>query len=174
MTAFCVILCCATLASAQEPARATKSVNFLLTATAKPDTPLEITVREHKSQIPVESVRALDDVPHRLLLLADTSGSERMQQHALKTALSQFVADAPVFPRDTMAIAAFNSAAGMAQRFTSDRAQLLDTVEKLKSAGTTALYDSVIEAVGTVQAEMRKSGGIGDVIVVTDGEDNAS
>lgn len=73
--------------------------------------------------------------------------------------------------RDEMFIVTFNSRPQVESEFTSDRHRLENSVLGLRAEGETALYDAVAFALDKVRAgKFRKK----VLVVVTDGEDNAS
>src|SRR5262249_27961402 len=75
-------------------------------------------------------------------------------------------------PEDETAIVSFGDQVSLQQDFTSDMNLLRRTLNRVSSSGGTALYDAIVRAARHVdEGGSRKKR---DLIVVTDGEDNAS
>ncbi|HEY0565175.1 MAG TPA: VWA domain-containing protein [Terriglobales bacterium] len=166
-----------TLASsfAASQAGETEIVSFVISAQPRNGAgSLSLQISEHNRPIAVERIERLERTGHRILLLVDASGS--MQRHAdqCRELLKLVVNNVADLSRDTVAIAYFNDHAELLARFTNDRNALLGATTKLQFRGRTRLYDAVLGAIGTTQIEMRKRAGVGDIIVLSDGDDNRS
>jgi len=75
-------------------------------------------------------------------------------------------------PQDEVFIVNFNDEYYLDQDFTSNITQLRDALEKIESRGGTALYDAVVASADHLKKTARLEKRV--ILVVTDGEDNAS
>lgn len=116
------------------------------------------------------------DVPVALGIIIDNSGSMRDKREKVNDAAINLVKASN--PQDQVFIVNFNDDAYLDQQFTPDIAQLRDGLEHIDSRGGTALYDAVTAASKYMvehtaflsQKQIVKK----VLLVVTDGEDNAS
>jgi len=121
--------------------------------------------------LPAASVTAAaqtEQVPPRVLLLVDTTGSMAGQpMDDAKQAISAFVAQAPV--EVPLGLMAFSSTPRMLVPPTLDRSGVLGAVAGLEAEGQTSLYDAVRAGVAAL-------GPAGDrrIVLLSDGEDNRS
>jgi VWFA-related protein len=116
---------------------------------------------------------APEDVPVTVGLVIDNSGSMRTKRPDV-TAAAEAVARSSN-PDDQMFVVNFNQRVYMGLPagvpFTSDLQQLLDAVSRTSAAGNTALYDGLSAALNHIKAG---TGGRKALILISDGEDNAS
>jgi VWFA-related protein len=127
------------------------------------------TVYENGVVQPIKVFRR-EDVPVSLGLIIDNSGSMRDKRAKVEAAALALVKDSN--PEDEVFIVNFNDEYWLDQDFTSSISRLREALEKIDSRGGTALYDAVIAS-----ADHLAKNGIKDkkvLVVVTDGEDNAS
>lgn len=110
------------------------------------------------------------DVPVAVGIVIDNSGSMRDKRAAVNQAAINFVRSSN--PRDEVFIVNFNDEAYLDQDFTDDIAKLRDGLEHIESRGGTALYDAVIASADHLAKQARLEKKV--LLVVTDGEDNAS
>jgi Ca-activated chloride channel family protein len=114
---------------------------------------------------------AAEDLPARILLLVDASGSMNVEQKvaSVKMAVTQLLA--ALAPDDMVAMAGFDSRYFGVVPFTKDRAAILDALKEVSPWGTTALHDGLEHAAKDLAShgEGRRA-----VVVLTDGLDNAS
>ena len=111
-----------------------------------------------------------DDVPVALGIVIDNSGSMREKRAAVNQAALNLVRASN--PRDEVFIVNFNDDAWLDQDFTSDIAKLREGLEHIESRGGTALYDAVVAAADHLEKGGKLEKKV--ILVVTDGEDNAS
>jgi Ca-activated chloride channel family protein len=117
-----------------------------------------------------------EDVPVALGILIDNSGSMRDKREKVNDAALNLVRASN--PQDQVFIVNFNDDAYLDQQFTPDVAQLREGLQHIDSRGGTALYDAVTAAAKYMIESsdyLKKKRIIKKVLlVVTDGEDNAS
>lgn len=102
-------------------------------------------------------------------IVLDRSGSmSAMMEEVYNAALHSVEAGTR---EDESFIIAFNDLVDIVQDFTSDRRKLLRTARDISSFGSTALYDAVALALDHIQHGRHQKKVL---VVVTDGEDNAS
>jgi Ca-activated chloride channel family protein len=111
------------------------------------------------------------ELPARLLLLVDASGSmnEELKAASSRVAVSQILW--ALTPEDQVALAGFDNRYFGLVAFTRDRAAVWRSVKDLKHFGSTALHDALDKAARDIAShgEGRRA-----VVVVTDGLDTAS
>lgn len=111
-----------------------------------------------------------EDIPVSLGILIDNSGSMRNKRPAVNQAALNLVRASN--KQDEVFIVNYNDEAYNDQDFTSDINLLKEGLERVEARGGTAMYDAVVAA-----ADHLAKGGKHDkkvLLVVTDGEDNAS
>jgi Ca-activated chloride channel homolog len=112
------------------------------------------------------------DIPVSLGLIIDNSGTMRLKRPAVNQAALNLVRASN--PQDEVFVENFTNSDDiyLDQAFTADINLLKEALEKIDSRGSTALYDAVIAG-----ADYLGKGGKHDkkiLLVITDGEDNAS
>ncbi len=114
---------------------------------------------------------AAADAPFDLVLLCDLSGSIADKLKLIRHSAKSFV-DA-MRPIDRLAIVTFTDVPRVVSDFTSDRAVLKDSIDKIKRpVGGTNFWDSlnyVLQTLGSAGSKVRRSA----AVVMTDGVDNA-
>jgi VWFA-related protein len=111
-----------------------------------------------------------EDIPVALGIVIDNSGSMRDKRPRVNQAAINLVRASN--PQDQVFVVNFNDEPFLDQDFTSNVAVLREALERIESRGGTALYDAVVAAAdhlakgGTLEKKV--------LLVVTDGEDNAS
>jgi Ca-activated chloride channel homolog len=110
------------------------------------------------------------NVPLKLVLLIDTSGSVRYKLPFEQDVAVEFL-NSTLRPTDEATIVTFDSRIEVRQDYTSDRQLLANTVRRTRSGGATRLYDALSFLLNGTLA-----GGDGRraIILLTDGSDNAS
>ena len=110
------------------------------------------------------------DIPVSLGIVIDNSGSMRDKRPAVNQAAINLVKASN--PKDEVFIVNFNDEYYLDQDFTANLTQLKEGLEKIDSRGGTALYDAVVASAD----HLEKTGKLDKkvILVVTDGEDNAS
>ncbi len=110
-----------------------------------------------------------EDIPVALGIVIDNSGSMRDKRAAVNQAALNLVRASN--PRDEVFVVNFNDDAWLDQDYTSDISKLREGLERISSRGGTALYDAIVAT-----ADHLKSAKLDKrvILVVTDGEDNAS
>lgn len=111
-----------------------------------------------------------EDIPVAVGIVIDNSGSMRDKRPAVNQAAVNFVRSSN--PQDEVFIVNFNDEYYLDQDFTSSIPQLKDALEKIESRGGTALYDAVVASADHLKKNARLEKKV--LLVVTDGEDNAS
>jgi VWFA-related protein len=110
------------------------------------------------------------DVPVSMGILIDNSGSMRDKRAAVnETALDLVRASNP---DDEAFVVNFSDVAYIDQDFTSSIAKLRDGLSHIDSRGGTALYDAVIASADHLEKYAKRPREV--LLVITDGEDNAS
>ena len=111
-----------------------------------------------------------EDIPVALGIVIDNSGSMRDKRPAVNAAAINLVRSSN--PQDKVFIVNFNEEYFLDQDYTSQVPKLKDALERIESRGGTALYDAVVAS----SDHLKKSGSLEKkvLLVVTDGEDNAS
>ncbi|HEY6939258.1 MAG TPA: VWA domain-containing protein [Terriglobales bacterium] len=111
-----------------------------------------------------------EDIPVAVGIVIDNSGSMRDKRPAVNQAAVNFVRSSN--PQDQVFIVNFNDEYYLDQDFTSSVPQLKDALEKIEARGGTALYDAIVASADHLKKNARLEKKV--LLVVTDGEDNAS
>lgn len=110
------------------------------------------------------------DLPVSIALVIDNSGSMSKKRPAVnKSALDLILASNP---RDEAFVVNFSDEAFIDQDFTSNINRLRDGLSHIESRGGTALYDAVVASADKLVADGKNPKQV--LILITDGEDNAS
>jgi VWFA-related protein len=110
------------------------------------------------------------DLPVSIALVVDNSGSMSKKRPAVnKSALDLIQASNP---QDEAFVVNFSDEAFIDQEFTSDVNKLRDGLGHIESRGGTALYDAVVASADKLAADAKHPKQV--LILITDGEDNAS
>jgi Ca-activated chloride channel family protein len=110
------------------------------------------------------------DVPVSIALVVDNSGSmSRKRPSVNKSALDLIQASNP---QDEAFVVNFSDEAFIDQEFTSEVPKLRDGLAHIESRGGTALYDAVVASADKLAADAKRPKQV--LILITDGEDNAS
>ncbi|HTZ88977.1 MAG TPA: VWA domain-containing protein [Alloacidobacterium sp.] len=110
------------------------------------------------------------DIPVSMGILIDNSGSMRDKRLAVNTAALDLVKASN--PQDEAFIVNFSDEAFIDQDFTSDIAKLRDGLAHIDSKGGTALYDAVVASADQLAKGAKRPKQV--LLIITDGEDNAS
>ena len=110
------------------------------------------------------------DIPVSLGIVIDNSGSMRDKRPAVNQAAINLVKASN--PKDEVFIVNFNDEYYLDQDFTANLTQLKEGLEKIDSRGGTALYDAVVASADHLEKNGKLDKKV--ILVVTDGEDNAS
>jgi Ca-activated chloride channel homolog len=110
------------------------------------------------------------DVPVSMGILVDNSGSMRDKRAAVNAAALDLVKASN--PDDEAFVVNFSDEAYIDTDFTSSISQLRDGLAHIDSRGGTALYDAVVASADKLQKDARRPKQV--LLVITDGEDNAS
>lgn len=113
------------------------------------------------------------DLPLRVGVLIDTSGSVGPRLSFEKRAAEKLLKELSISGSDLAFVAGFSDEPLVAQDFTADHEQLALGVEKLTSDGGTALFDAVSFACWKLAAYPGDDGVAKVLFVFTDGEDNS-
>jgi VWFA-related protein len=110
------------------------------------------------------------DVPVSIALVVDNSGSMAKKRPAVnKSALDLIQASNP---KDEAFVVNFSDEAFIDQEFTADVSKLREGLSHIESRGGTALYDAVVASADKLAADAKRPKQV--LILITDGEDNAS
>ena len=139
--------------------------NRLVTDLTRPD----FSVFEDGQQQKITSFRR-EDIPVAMGIVIDNSGSMRDKRPAVNAAAINFVKSSN--PQDKVFVVNFNEDFFLDQDYTASIPKLKDALERIEARGGTALYDAVVAS----SDHLKKSGLLEKkvLLVVTDGEDNAS
>ena len=113
-------------------------------------------------------------LPLHLALLIDTSGSLQTRFSFEKQAASRFVRGMIRNPSDLAFVAGFANDPNVTQDFIGDTQQLANGIDRLTINGGTAIWDAVSFACWKLAAYPEKERVAKVMVVLTDGEDNAS
>ena len=129
----------------------------------------DFTVFEDGKQQKITSFRR-EDIPVALGIVIDNSGSMRTKRPAVNAAAINLVQSSN--PQDKVFIVNFNEEYFLDQDYTASVPKLKDALERIEARGGTALYDATVASAD----HLKKSGELEKkvLLVVTDGEDNAS
>jgi len=111
-----------------------------------------------------------EDIPVAIGIVIDNSGSMRDKRQRVNQAAINLVRASN--PQDELFIVNFNDEYYLDQDFTSDINLLREGLEHIESRGGTALYDAVVASADHLAKGARLDRKV--LLVVTDGEDNAS
>ena len=111
-----------------------------------------------------------EDIPVALGVVIDNSGSMRDKRPQVNQAAINLVRASN--PQDEVFIVNFNDEYYLDQDFTSQVPQLKEALDRIESRGGTALYDAVVASADHLKKNGRLDKKV--LLVVTDGEDNAS
>ena len=111
-----------------------------------------------------------EDIPVAIGIVIDNSGSMRDKRQKVNQAAINLVRASN--PQDEVFVVNFNDEYYLDQDFTSDINRLRDGLEHIESRGGTALYDAVVASADHLAKGARLDRRV--LLVVTDGEDNAS
>jgi VWFA-related protein len=110
------------------------------------------------------------DVPVSIAVVVDNSGSMAKKRPSVnKSALDLIQASNA---QDEAFVVNFSDEAFIDQEFTSDVNKLRDGLSHIESRGGTALYDAVVASADKLAADAKRPKQV--LILITDGEDNAS
>jgi VWFA-related protein len=110
------------------------------------------------------------DLPVSIALVVDNSGSmSRKRPSVNKSALDLILASNP---QDEAFVVNFSDEAFIDQEFTSNVNKLRDGLSHIESRGGTALYDAVVASADKLATDAKRPKQV--LILITDGEDNAS
>jgi len=111
-----------------------------------------------------------EDIPVSIGILVDNSGSMRDKRQAVNTAALDLVKASN--PEDEVFVVNFSDEAIIDTDLTSDIAKMQEGLQQVDSRGGTALYDAVVASADYLTKKGRREKKV--LLVVTDGEDNAS
>ena len=111
-----------------------------------------------------------EDIPVALGIVIDNSGSMREKRPAVNQAAINLVRASN--PNDEVFIVNFNDESFLDQDFTNQVPLLKEALDRIEARGGTALYDAVVAAADHLKKNARLDKKV--ILVITDGEDNAS
>ena len=110
------------------------------------------------------------DLPVSIGLVVDNSGSMGSKRPSVNKSAMDLIAASN--PQDEAFVVNFSDEAFIDQEFTSDVNKLRDGLSHIESRGGTALYDAVVASADKLVADAKRPKQV--LILITDGEDNAS
>jgi VWFA-related protein len=135
----------------------------------------DLTIRDdNKSPAKIFQFAPQSKLPLHLGLLIDTSGSLQPRFDFEKKAASKFVESMLRNSGDLAFVAGFSNDVNVTQDFSPDAKELGDGIDKLSISGGTAIWDAVSFACWKLAAFPEKERVAKVLVVLTDGEDNAS
>ena len=129
----------------------------------------DVEINDDGAAAKIEGIVPATDQSLSVVLLIDTSESMYKELPVVRAAARGFVASL-LRPVDRLALVEFYDRAFWLTDFTSDRNLVNSALEKLRTRGTTHLYDSIIEML----FELQKRPGRHALVVLTDGVDQGS
>jgi VWFA-related protein len=111
-----------------------------------------------------------EDVPVSVGIIVDNSGSMRDKREKVNAAALAFVKAS--HPQDEVFIVNFNDEAFLDQDFTNKQELLQDALKRIDQRGGTAFFDAVSMSMDHLKEKATKDKKV--ILVITDGEDNAS
>jgi VWFA-related protein len=111
-----------------------------------------------------------EDIPVALGIIIDNSGSMRDKRPAVNAAAINLVKASN--PEDEVFVVNFNDEYYLDQDFTGSVPKLQEALERIESRGGTAMYDALVASADHLKKSARLEKKV--LLVVTDGEDNAS
>ncbi len=170
--------------SSQQPAHS--SSGFLLQQNVE-EVALNVTVIDNKGRIvqdlQKENFRVVEDgkpqtlisfqhadVPVSIGVIVDNSGSMYKKRPAVNKAALDLIEASN--PKDEAFVVNFADEAYIDQDFTSSVAQLRQGLSHIEARGGTALYDAVVASADKLASDAKNPKQV--IILITDGEDNAS
>lgn len=121
----------------------------------------------------VTNFAAETDLPLTIALIIDVSGSIREKLRFEQEAAIEFFYTTIEEGRDQGMLVTFDSGVDLLQDFTDNPELLSEAVSRIRAGGGTALYDAIYLAVEQ-RISTSNRGGRRVVIVISDGDDNAS
>lgn len=110
------------------------------------------------------------DLPVSIALVIDNSGSMSKKRPSVNKAALDLVEASN--PQDEAFVVNFSDEAYIDQEFTSNENKLRDGLAHIESRGGTALYDAVVASADKLVSDASRPKQV--LVIVTDGEDNAS
>jgi len=110
------------------------------------------------------------DIPVAMGIVIDNSGSMRDKRPAVNQSAINLVRASN--PQDEVFVVNFNDEYYLDQDFTGSIPKLQDALERIESRGGTALYDALVASADHLKKNAKLDKKV--ILVVTDGEDNAS
>jgi VWFA-related protein len=138
--------------------------------------PVDVQVQDDKkAPAGIMAFRNEQDLPLRLGLLIDTSGSVNRSFHNEMQAASQFVRQVVDREHDRVFVAGFSRGLRITQDFTQDPAKVSSGLGMLQDdQGDTALFDAMVRACSKLAASRDQQPVARVLVVISDGDDNAS
>jgi Ca-activated chloride channel family protein len=110
----------------------------------------------------------VENAPATILLALDISGSMNAQMESIREGALTFLKVVP--PTDLVSLAVFNEDLFVLSKPSGDRRPARNALERLKSWGSTALYDGIIRGAELLQSQPSPRA----MVVFTDGNDSSS
>jgi VWFA-related protein len=111
-----------------------------------------------------------NDLPVSIAIVVDNSGSMAAKRPSVNKSTLDLIQASN--PEDEAFVVNFSDEAFIDQDFTSDIGKLRDGLSHIESRGGTALYDAVVASADKLATDAKRPKQV--IILITDGEDNAS
>ena len=137
--------------------------------------PGDVQVWDDKRPVTIVDLHDEENLPLRLGLLVDISGSVASQFHVEQEAASRFLDAVMDHPQDQAFIMGFSHRSRVIQDFTHNRGQLRQSMRDLHpDEGNTAVFDAIVSACRRLAAKQDEQPVARVLVLLSDGEDNAS
>lgn len=130
----------------------------------------DLAIYENSIPQTIHRFERVDELPIHAGLLLDTSSSMEERLAGVATAAGRFL-DTALRPADSAMLMTFAGHARTVVDFTDDRVLLANSLLGLEASGTTALYDSLLEALERFDG---RQGGQRALLLLSDGQDEKS
>ncbi len=129
---------------------------------------------DRKPPAAILSFRSESDLPLRLGLLIDTSGSIKERFSFEQNAAVNFLRHVLTGKDDLAFVAGFSNSVVLAKDLTPDLNELADGIQKLVPIGGTAIWDAVAYAADKLSEQTEERPVARILVVISDGDDNTS
>jgi VWFA-related protein len=134
----------------------------------------DVTIRDEGKVPAILAFHSQHDLPLRVGLLVDTSGSVKQRFRFEQSAAAGFLREAIREPEDLGFVMGFANHPALTQDLTNDTVLLSAGVAALRPEGGTALFDAVVDATHKLVNTSDKRFSAKLLVVLSDGDDNSS
>ncbi len=138
-------------------------------------TPADVVIRDDR-RAPATITGFLNErqLPLRLGIVIDTSGSVSDRFSFEQAAASDFLRKVMIDPKDLAFVVGFSNSILLVQDFTADQNQISHAIGQLAPAGGTSLWDAVSFAADKLAGRLEETPVARMLVVISDGADNSS